>query len=88
MAGRLGSELSELSSDEQCPNATEIRTNKRAGFGPTLVGSMEAATGFEPVNNGFADRCLSHLAMPPFPGEHSTTGFKVQDPISGFMPIG
>ena len=27
--------------------------------------SLEAATGFEPVNNGFADRCLSHLAMPP-----------------------
>lgn len=26
---------------------------------------VEAATGFEPVNNGFADRCLSHLAMPP-----------------------
>ena len=26
---------------------------------------LEAATGFEPVNNGFADRCLSHLAMPP-----------------------
>jgi hypothetical protein len=27
---------------------------------------LEAASGFEPENNGFADRCLSHLAMPPF----------------------
>jgi hypothetical protein len=26
---------------------------------------VEAATRFELVNNGFADRCLSHLAMPP-----------------------
>jgi hypothetical protein len=30
-----------------------------------LLFLLEAATGFEPVNNGFADRCLSHLAMPP-----------------------
>lgn len=25
----------------------------------------EAATGLEPVNDGFANHCLSHLAMPP-----------------------
>ena len=28
-------------------------------------GRLEAAPGFEPGNNGFADRRLSHLAMPP-----------------------
>jgi hypothetical protein len=32
---------------------------------PQSLDFVEAATGFEPVNNGFADRCLSHLAMPP-----------------------
>ena len=26
---------------------------------------VEAAPGFEPGNNGFADRRLSHLATPP-----------------------
>ena len=31
----------------------------------TLFLSLEAAPGLEPGNNGFADRCLSHLAMPP-----------------------
>jgi hypothetical protein len=29
---------------------------------------MEAAGGFEPPNNGFADRRLNHLATPPFQG--------------------
>ena len=30
-----------------------------------LVRYMEAAMRVELMNNGFADRCLSHLAMPP-----------------------
>ena len=29
-------------------------------------GKMEAAIGFEPMNEGFADLCLSHLATPPW----------------------
>ena len=28
-------------------------------------GKLEAAIGFEPMNEGFADLCLSHLATPP-----------------------
>ena len=35
---------------------------------------MEAAIGFEPMNNGFADRCLSHLAMPPLKKEQWNVG--------------
>ena len=31
----------------------------------TMRVKLEAAPGFEPGNNGFADRRLSHLAMPP-----------------------
>ena len=34
----------------------------------------EAAPGFEPGNKGFADLCLSHLAMPPF--KERETGFE------------
>jgi hypothetical protein len=26
---------------------------------------LEAASGFEPLNHGFADQCLSRLATPP-----------------------
>ena len=40
---------------------------------------LEAATGFEPVNNGFADRCLSHLAMPP-------RVFQILERETGFEP--
>ncbi len=29
------------------------------------AGKLEAAAGFEPAYNGFADHCLSHLATPP-----------------------
>jgi hypothetical protein len=42
------------------------------GFGISNLGlivraqqKMEAAIGFEPMNEGFADLCLSHLATPP-----------------------
>ena len=30
-----------------------------------MAGKLEAAIGFEPMNEGFADLCLSHLATPP-----------------------
>jgi hypothetical protein len=32
---------------------------------PRTAGKLEAAIGFEPMNEGFADLCLSHLATPP-----------------------
>ena len=44
-----------------------VSSEKGLGFSfPNPLSSLEAAPGFEPGNNGFADRCLSHLAMPPF----------------------
>jgi hypothetical protein len=64
--------LFELIADLALPNleagAVAVADNPRkkpAGRGQAFCFSVEAATGFEPVNNGFADRCLSHLAMPP-----------------------
>ncbi len=35
-----------------------------AGCKPSLQ-FLEAPAGFEPANNGFANRCLNHLAMAP-----------------------
>jgi hypothetical protein len=41
-------------------------SEKGLGFNlPNPLSSLEAAPRFELGNNGFADRCLSHLAMPP-----------------------
>ncbi len=37
---------------------------------------LEAATRLELVNNGFADRCLSHLAMPPVEELERANGFE------------
>ena len=34
--------------------------------------SLEAATGFEPVNNGFADRCLTTWLCRPMKLERET----------------
>ena len=38
---------------------------RRTLYQRTPYNSLEAASGLEPEYNGFADRCLSHLAMPP-----------------------
>jgi hypothetical protein len=44
----------------------QARTKKGQAENRCPLGGLEAAPGLEPGNNGFADRCLSHLAMPPF----------------------
>jgi hypothetical protein len=49
------------------PDATNTRpeTNKGSLEWAKPLILKEAAPGLEPGNKGFADLCLSHLAMPP-----------------------
>ncbi len=49
-------------------------------------GTLEAAGGFEPPSNGFADRRLNHLATPPcpaFPRTYASAGV----PTSAILPL-
>ena len=46
------------------PNLHPTKNREWPKMANSLI-SLEAATRLELVNNGFADRCLSHLAMPP-----------------------
>ncbi len=43
----------------------DLRNKKRVRLICEPFDFLEAAMRFERMNNGFADRCLSHLAMPP-----------------------
>ena len=63
--------------DRRTPtNATQAQPENKNGLTKTVnpSKSLEAAPGFEPGNKGFADLCLSHLAMPPF--KERETGFE------------
>ena len=55
---------------------TYTKLEKKNGLAKTAnpLKLQEAAPGFEPGNKGFADLCLSHLAMPPF--KERETGFE------------
>jgi hypothetical protein len=47
-------------------------------------GGLEAASGFEPENRGFADLRLNHLATPPLPARPST----IEEWICAIKPPG
>lgn len=51
-----------------CALEAEKERNEKRGYRSIICNPLEfleAASGVEPLNNGFADHCLGHLATPP-----------------------
>ena len=43
-----------------------------------LKENLEAPSGFEPLNDGFADRSLNHLGTAPMEAEYTRFGVKIE----------
>ena len=66
-------EYREPESNRHVPKGQGILSPLRLPIPPSRQ-FVEAASGFEPLNKGFADLCLSHLATPPI--EERETGLE------------